>query len=108
MMGTSVADAGSHQEPAAPAGPTTLAPVVYITGAGTGIGLACAQRFADRGARVVGCGLGAARPERFPLSADWLECDVTDEEQQAAVVRVAAGATVTGIRMRQIMRHMSP
>lgn len=42
--------------------------VALITGAASGIGAACARRFAEEGASVVGCDLNAS-PE-----PDWLEC----------------------------------
>jgi NAD(P)-dependent dehydrogenase (short-subunit alcohol dehydrogenase family) len=59
--------------------------VVYITGAASGIGLACAQRFADDGATVVGTDLTEDPPENFP--GDWVgPMDVRDEEAQLSVV----------------------
>ena len=40
--------------------------VVFITGAGSGIGLACAERFATDGATVVGTDLDEDPPDDFP------------------------------------------
>lgn len=59
--------------------------VVYITGAGSGIGLACAQRFDADGAIVVGTDLSEDPPDGFP--GDWVgPMDVRDEEAQQSVV----------------------
>ncbi|EOT7836648.1 SDR family NAD(P)-dependent oxidoreductase [Pseudomonas aeruginosa] len=56
--------------------------VAVITGAASGIGLACARRFAEEGAQVVGLDLGAP-PAEFP--GLFMVLDVCDE---AAVERV--------------------
>ena len=40
--------------------------VVFVTGAGSGIGLACAQRFDADGATVIGTDLNEDPPENFP------------------------------------------
>ncbi len=53
--------------------------VASITGAASGIGLACAQRFAAEGATVVGCDI--AEPGDFPGSFSVV--DVTDADAQA-------------------------
>ena len=67
--------------------------VLLVTGAASGIGAACVERFAAEGARVVGGDLappqeGAPSPERFEV------CDVTDEASVQALV--AAAAELTG------------
>jgi meso-butanediol dehydrogenase/(S,S)-butanediol dehydrogenase/diacetyl reductase len=59
--------------------------VVYITGAGSGIGLSCARRFAADGYTVVGSDVKPTPPADFPRGASWHQCDVTDEARQAAV-----------------------
>lgn len=65
--------------------------VVLITGAASGIGRACAQRFLEEGAAVVGLDLDAGIVDRFGGEA-WLgiPCDVTDED---AVSRALDAAT---------------
>ncbi len=67
--------------------------VMVVTGAASGIGAACVERFAADGARVVGGDLvaptaGMVAPERFEV------CDVTDEASVEALV--AAAAELTG------------
>jgi NAD(P)-dependent dehydrogenase (short-subunit alcohol dehydrogenase family) len=58
--------------------------VALVTGAASGIGAACVDRFVDEGAAVVGLDLGAA-PEGSRASS-WHEVDVRDEAAQAAAV----------------------
>ena len=67
--------------------------VAIVTGAGTGIGRACAEALAAAGARVVLAGLAESAPER--AAADLVEqgmeavgivCDVTDAAQLARLV----------------------
>ena len=58
--------------------------VALISGAGSGIGLSCAERLAGDGYIVFGSDLKPSAPNGFPGS--WLQCDVTDEERQAEVV----------------------
>lgn len=60
--------------------------VALITGAGTGIGAATAQRFAEEGASVMICGRRREPLENMVASiraaggsADWVQADVTDE-----------------------------
>ncbi|MGZ8804295.1 MAG: SDR family NAD(P)-dependent oxidoreductase [Microbacterium sp.] len=67
--------------------------VAIVTGAGTGIGRACAGALAAAGARVVLAGLADSEPERAAaelveqgLEAVGLACDVTDAAQLAALV----------------------
>ena len=58
--------------------------VIVVTGAASGIGLACVARFAAEGARVVGVDLAApAQDMTLPSGADgvsFTECDVRDED----------------------------
>jgi NAD(P)-dependent dehydrogenase (short-subunit alcohol dehydrogenase family) len=58
--------------------------VALITGAASGIGAACVERFAAEGATVVGLDLGPA-PEGSAATA-WHEVDVRDEAGTAAAV----------------------
>lgn len=62
-----------------------------VTGAASGIGLACAHALHDAGATVVGLDLVAGAPG-FPI----LTCDLTDEAQIIAAV-AAAAAQMGGI-----------
>jgi NAD(P)-dependent dehydrogenase (short-subunit alcohol dehydrogenase family) len=58
-----------------------------VTGAASGIGAACARRFADEGATVAGLDL-AAKPSGSACSA-WVHADVADEAAVAAAVAEA-------------------
>lgn len=67
--------------------------VAIVTGAGTGIGRACAEALAAAGARVVLAGLPESDPQRSAdeLTAQGFEavgaaCDVTDAAQLSALV----------------------
>ena len=68
--------------------------VAVITGAASGIGEASAQRFVEEGARVVLCDvqdpLGEQVAGRLGSAACYTHCDVTDEDQIAAAVDLAA------------------
>jgi NAD(P)-dependent dehydrogenase (short-subunit alcohol dehydrogenase family) len=70
--------------------------VAFITGAASGIGSACALRFAQEGARLIGFDLNATADDRWNAAVkaapgSYLETgDVRDEERIHAVV--AAGA----------------
>jgi NAD(P)-dependent dehydrogenase (short-subunit alcohol dehydrogenase family) len=74
--------------------PTFTNQVAFISGGGTGIGLACARQIVAGGGRVmlagrreqVVCDAAAA----LGAGADWLACDVTDD----ASVEAAVAATV--------------
>ena len=57
---------------------------VLVTGAASGIGAACARRFADEGATVAGLDL-AAKPSGSACNA-WVRADVADESAVAAAV----------------------
>ncbi|MCW2496541.1 SDR family NAD(P)-dependent oxidoreductase, partial [Jatrophihabitans sp.] len=61
--------------------------VAVVTGAGSGIGLATAQRFADEGATVICADIdptaGAAAAEQ--VGGTFVQVDVTDEEQVKAL-----------------------
>jgi NAD(P)-dependent dehydrogenase (short-subunit alcohol dehydrogenase family) len=62
--------------------------VAFITGAASGIGAACARRFADEGATVAGFDLQDPA-EGHPLAGFWT-LDVRDETAVAAAVEAAA------------------
>ncbi|MGW4400454.1 SDR family NAD(P)-dependent oxidoreductase [Amycolatopsis nivea] len=61
---------------------------VLITGAASGIGLACARAFLEEGARV-GI-LDRVRPPALPGDVVAARADITDEDQVAAAVRLVA------------------
>jgi len=72
--------------------------VAIVTGAGTGIGRACAEALAAAGARVVLAGLADSEPERAAaelvgqdFEAMGVACDVTDAAQLADLVSQAVG-----------------
>ena len=72
--------------------------VAIVTGAGTGIGRACAEALAAAGARVVLAGLPDSRPEHAAadLVAQGFEavgvvCDVTDAAQLAELIETTTG-----------------
>ncbi|MGH3018213.1 MAG: SDR family NAD(P)-dependent oxidoreductase, partial [Gaiellaceae bacterium] len=54
---------------------------VLVTGASTGIGEACARRFAKRGARVLA---GVRKPGDAPEGTEELLLDVTDADAIAS------------------------
>jgi len=65
----------------------------FVTGGGTGIGLACARAIVTGGGRVTLCGrredvLAAAAAE-LGASATWIRCDVADDASVAAAIAVA-------------------
>jgi NAD(P)-dependent dehydrogenase (short-subunit alcohol dehydrogenase family) len=65
----------------------------FITGGGTGIGLACARALVTGGGRVTLCGrredvLVTAAAELGP-GATWVRCDVTDDASVAHAISVA-------------------
>lgn len=68
----------------------------FVTGGGTGIGLACAQRLARDGAAVTICGRRADVLESAASSLGaqgrMIVCDVTNDEQVAAAVEFAAAS----------------
>ncbi len=72
--------------------------VALITGAASGIGLACARRFADEGASIAGVDLHAPAPEAWKAveaaaPGAWMVdgVDVRDEDRLREVVDTAAG-----------------
>jgi NAD(P)-dependent dehydrogenase (short-subunit alcohol dehydrogenase family) len=61
--------------------------VIYVTGAASGIGLACVKRFAADNLVVVGSDLLSTPPADYPASASYIpSIDVRDEDQQQAAV----------------------
>ncbi len=62
--------------------------VAFVTGGGTGIGRACAQRICADGGRVVIAGRREAplRETARALGADWVRCDVTDDDSVEAAI----------------------
>jgi NAD(P)-dependent dehydrogenase (short-subunit alcohol dehydrogenase family) len=68
----------------------------FVTGGGTGIGLACAQRLARDGATVTICGRRGDVLERavstLGAQGRMIVCDVTDDAQVAAAVAFASSS----------------
>lgn len=69
--------------------------VALVTGAASGIGLACVARFAAEGAHVIGTDLQEPRAElSLPAGASEVEFAVADVRDEAAVARVVDAAVV--------------
>ena len=72
--------------------------VALITGAGSGIGFACARRFAEEGAAIVGFDLKPSEQwheiESISDRALFFQGDVTSLERQQAVVAAAVVGSV--------------
>ena len=67
--------------------------VALVTGAASGIGYACANRFAEEGASVVGCDLAPSEAwERVAATAKGSQFHVVDVRDEAAQARMAASA----------------
>lgn len=64
----------------------TSAPVALITGGARGLGREIVAGFAGAGYRVATCGRRAPGPDQVPDGAEFLECDVRDPDQVAAMV----------------------
>ena len=68
---------------------------VWITGGGSGLGLACARRFASHGGKVTIFDLddAAARGEAAKIGASVVKVDVADETSVASAVDATVGKT---------------
>lgn len=74
--------------------------VVIVTGAGSGIGMATAIRFAKEGARVVGCDVNAAGLERMVA-----EARAAGKEAEARTADVTKQADVDALVDGTLARH---
>ena len=61
--------------------------IAVITGAGSGIGLATARRFAAEGAKVVAVDVSAeaGKAAADEVGGEFVACDVSDEQQVKAL-----------------------
>ena len=71
--------------------------VALVTGAASGIGWACAERFADEGAVVVGCDLAAKAP------ASAASAHAVDVREEAAVAALVASIARTHGRLDAVV-----
>ena len=90
--------------------------VVWITGAASGIGLACAKRFSDDGAIVVGSDIKANDDwQNITPNGHWIDLDVCDEaavfaardEIKQRLGRIDTVVTAAGVAGGGAVHHLS-
>jgi len=77
--------------------------IAVITGAGSGIGLATARRFAAEGAKVVAVDVSAeaGKAAADEVGGEFVACDVSEEQQVKARARVAHHQRSAGLHDHQ-------